>query len=65
MKTVNNVVSDYSTGTVHLFKNQTILGPIDGQDESSIVEDFLVSQRFHLSNCSWMFSEDEIEIVNH
>ena len=65
MITLNIVVLDYSNAKVHLFNNQTIPGPIDGQDEEEVVTEFLASKEFHLSNCSWMFSKDEIEIVNH
>jgi hypothetical protein len=58
MKTVNVVVMDYSCCKVtHL---QNIILP-EEDDESTMIENYLSDNGFHLSNCSWMSSEDEIE----
>jgi len=65
MPKLNIVVLDYSNAKVHLFNNQTIPGPIDGQDEEEVVTEFLASKEFRLSNCSWMFSKEKIESINH
>lgn len=57
MKTVNVVVMDYSCCKVtHL---QNIILP-EEDDESTMIENYLSDNGFHLSNCSWMSSEDEI-----
>lgn len=58
MKTVNVVVMDYSCCKVtHL---QNIILP-EEDDESTMIKNYLSDNGFHLSNCSWMSSEDEIE----
>ncbi len=59
---VNIVVLDYSRGTVTMFEKQQLENPSEKIDDNEVVEDFLDSKGFHLSNCSWMFSKEEIEI---
>lgn len=60
MKTVSVVVMDYSCCKVtHL---QNIIIPEENDVvESTMIENYLSDNGFHLSNCSWMSSEDEIE----
>lgn len=51
MKTVNVVVMDYSCCKVtHL---QNIMLP-EEDDESTMIENYLSDNGFHLSNCCWM-----------
>ncbi len=61
---VNIVVLDYSQGTVTMFQKQQLKNPSKKIDDNEVVENFLESKGFHLSNCSWMFSEDEIELIH-
>jgi len=56
MKTINIAVMDYSTCSV------TLLSPELPNEDSETVEEFLVSEGYHLSNCSWMTTENEITI---
>lgn len=58
MKTVNVVVMDYSCCKVTHLQN-IILSEED--DESTMIENYLSDNGFHLYNCNWMSSEDEIE----
>lgn len=59
---IDIVVLDYSRGTVTVFRKCELENPSEDRDENEIVEDFLDSKGFHLSNCNWMYSEEEIEL---
>lgn len=56
MKKINIAVIDYSTCSVD------ILSPMLVNGETETVEDFLVSEGYHLSNCSFMATENEINL---
>jgi hypothetical protein len=56
MKRINIAVMDYSTCSV------TLLSPMLVNEETETVEDFLVSEGYHLSNCSYMTTENEITL---
>jgi hypothetical protein len=60
MKTLNVVVMDYSICKVTYLQN-IILPEENDEDESTMIENYLSDNGFHLSNCNWMSSEDEIE----
>jgi hypothetical protein len=53
---INIAVMDYSTCSV------TLLSPILESGDSEVIEEFLVSEGYHLSNCNWMVTENEITI---
>ena len=53
---INIAVMDYSTCSV------TLLSPILESGDSEGIEEFLVSEGYHLSNCNWMVTENEITI---
>ena len=56
MKKINIAVMDYSTCSV------TLLSPMLENEETETVEGFLVSEGYHLSNCSFMATENEITL---
>lgn len=58
---MNIAVLDYSCSQVFIYQNIAIES-MPGTDDCEAVEEFLIEEGFHLSNCSWMSSEEEIKI---
>ena len=64
-KTYYVVLLDYSAPSVNHYPNVEILTTAD-IDDSDLIESWLIKNtEHHLSNCSWMASEEEIETINH
>lgn len=65
MKKVNIVVLDYSGVSVN-FYNGVEIEEEAGVDFSEKVENWLRNNtEHHLSNCSWMSSEEEITVIEN
>lgn len=67
MKKENIVVLDHSVGTVTFYKNVKIdtvdLDDDNAIDECELIENWLTENTdHHLSNCSWMSRDEEIEV---
>ena len=56
MEKINIAVLDYLTSSV------TLISTTLENSENETVEEFLFSEGFHLSNCNWMSSKNEITI---
>jgi len=59
---MNIVVLDYSCSQVFIYQNVSIPEPKENEDFDDKVQEFLDEKGFHLSNCEWMSSEEEIKI---
>lgn len=65
MKTVNIVVLDYSGVSVNFYNGAEIKEKA-GFDLSEKVEEWLrENTEHHLSNCSWMSSEEVITVIEN
>ena len=65
MKKFNIVVLDYSGPSVTFYENVEIDEPAGIADEGEKIEDYLREKTdHHMSNCSWMSSESEIEVIH-
>lgn len=64
MTFLNIVVFDHSCGTVIHYENASIPKHNINQDEDEVVEDFLIKQGHHLSNCDWMSNKEDIIFIN-
>ena len=64
-KTFYVVLLDYSAPSVNHYSGVEILSSQE-VDDTDLIEGWLAQNtEHHLSNCSWMASEDEIEIFNN
>ena len=60
-KKINIVVLDFATVSVSYYTlNKTVHQEI--HEDSEAVEEFITSEGHHLSNCHFMFSDNEITI---
>ena len=57
MATINIVVLDHSTTQVAIYSNIEL-----ESSDNECVEEYLTDQGHHMSNCSFMTSENEIEV---
>lgn len=59
----NIAVLDYSSNTVDFHNEVELPEPSVEKNESEIIEDYLMGKEYHLSNCSWMTSLNQIAII--
>jgi hypothetical protein len=64
------VVLDFNTVSVNHYELEKeefakIADEIDADDEDEVVQEFIHRAGHHLSEVQYMFSEEEIETVNH